>query len=321
LNAQLKEQPSTSMLPLVSIDAAVVFRDRIKLDDLLLRIRQETATLVPDVSTEEGRKLIASTAYKVARSKTAIDDAGKDLVEGWKNQAKVVDAERKHARDTLDALKDEIRAPLDAWQAEQDRIEQEAIEQARIRREKEEADRLAEIERRETAVREAEERIAADRRAEADRIAAEQAERDRIAREERIRQEAVDQAQRDAAESLQRAERQAEEAREGARSAAEKAERDRVAAEQRAADDQARAVREAEERADAQARAAAQARADEEARQRAEQERREANRRHVGAVHRKALAALVQHDVDELEGKRIIELIATGKVPAVSITY
>lgn len=320
MNAQLKEAPN-ALLPVESINAVEVFRDRAKLDDLLQRIRAETATLVPDITTEAGRKLIASTAYKVARSKTAIDEAGKALVEDWKRQAKVVDAERKHARDTLDALKDEIRRPLDEWEAEEARKEAALVEEARLRREAEEAARLAEIERREREVREAEERIAAAERAEAERKAAEQAEAERQEREARIAAEAAERAEREAAERIAAAERAAAEAAERERLSAERAEQERIAAEKAAQEAQERAVREAEERAAAQAAAAEAARQAEEARIRAEEERRAANQRHRGTVNRKARDALITGGLALADAEKAIALIATGKVPAVTIAY
>jgi len=322
MNAQTTESAG-QLLPLDSINAVEVFTGSgAALDDILARIRAETATLVPDVSTEAGRKLIASTAYKVARSKTAIDDAGKSLVEGWKTQAKVVDNARKKARDYLDNLRDEIRAPLDAWEAEEKRKEQELIEAARLRREAEEAERLAEIERKERELREREERIAAAERAEAERIAAERAAAERAEREEQIRMEAEERAQREAAEAVARAEREVQEAREAAKRAAEQAEFDRIAAEKAAKEAQERAVREAEERARRQAEEAERARQAEEQRQRQEQERREANRRHVGAVNRKAANALMGHGaLTDEQARTVITLIAIGKVPAVAISY
>lgn len=321
MNARMKE-PETHLLPVETVNAVDVFKSREKLDDLLAKIRAEAATIVPDVTTEEGRKHIASVAYKVARSKTAIDEAGKAMVEGWKSQAKVVDAERKHARDTLDALKDEIRRPLDEWQAEEARKEQALIEEARQRREAEEAARLADIERREAALREAEERIEAERRAVSDREAAEAAARERAEREAKIAAEAEERARREAAEAVAAAERQAAAAEESARLAAEQSERNRIAAEKAAAEAQEKAVRDAEARAAAQAAAAEQARKDEEARQKAEQERREANRRHCSAINRKAAAAIAtQAEVSEAAAQVIVTLIVQGKIPAVSIAY
>lgn len=70
-----------------------------------------------DTTTAKGRKEIASMAFSVARTKAAIDDLGKGLVEPMKAQAKLIDAERKRARDELDAIKAEVRKPLDEWEA------------------------------------------------------------------------------------------------------------------------------------------------------------------------------------------------------------
>lgn len=86
------------------------------IDEILDSIRGFAGSLVPDVSTAKGRKEIAAVAYKVAKSKTHLDALGKELVFGWKESAKKVDADRKRMRDELDALKDEVRAPLTAWE-------------------------------------------------------------------------------------------------------------------------------------------------------------------------------------------------------------
>ena len=58
------------------------------------------------------QKGIASMAYKVAQTKTLLDNLGKDLTADWKAKAKVVDEERKRMREELDALKDQVRTPL-----------------------------------------------------------------------------------------------------------------------------------------------------------------------------------------------------------------
>jgi hypothetical protein len=83
--------------------------------------RAQAATL--DISTPARRKAIASLAHKIARSKTAIDDAGKQLNEAKRAEIAVVDADRRFARDTLDELKNEIRKPLTDWEkADEDRV-------------------------------------------------------------------------------------------------------------------------------------------------------------------------------------------------------
>jgi len=88
------------------------------IEDVLAKLKREASLAVQDVdvSTKPGRDLIASTAYRVARSKTALDDMGKELVAGLKEQAGKVDAERRRVRDECDRLRDEIRKPLDEFE-------------------------------------------------------------------------------------------------------------------------------------------------------------------------------------------------------------
>ena len=98
---------------------------------VLREIEAKATAIVADVETDGGRKEIASVAYKVARSKTLIDDIGKAMVADWKKKAKVVDEVRKEARDFLEALKDRVREPLTTWEKEQERIQKEKDEQER----------------------------------------------------------------------------------------------------------------------------------------------------------------------------------------------
>lgn len=110
--------------------ALQVFQAANGLDPYLRKIREEIDAFVPDVTTRKGREAIASIAYKVARSKTALDNVGKELVAELKEIPKKVDAERKRMRDLLDAWQEEVRRPLNAWQAaEDDRVDRH---QARI---------------------------------------------------------------------------------------------------------------------------------------------------------------------------------------------
>lgn len=105
------------------------------MEPILKEIETKALSVVADVETESGRKDIASIAHRVARSKTLIDGIGKDMVSEWKAKSKKVDAVRKHARDFLDGLKDQVREPLTEWEAaeairqeEEDRKEKEKIQ-------------------------------------------------------------------------------------------------------------------------------------------------------------------------------------------------
>ena len=104
-------------------NALEVYQKQNGLDPFLEQIKQEIDSFVPDVTTKKGRDAIASMAYKVAKSKTALDDVGKELVADLKELPKKIDAERKRVREILDAWRDQVRKPLTDWeQAEDDRI-------------------------------------------------------------------------------------------------------------------------------------------------------------------------------------------------------
>ena len=91
---------------------------------LLDAIRQEaTRDFTPDLSTDRGRKEIASRAFKVAKSKTYLDDLGKEEVARLKDLPRQVDAGRKALRDGLDALRDDIRRPLTEWEERRERLQ------------------------------------------------------------------------------------------------------------------------------------------------------------------------------------------------------
>jgi hypothetical protein len=161
---------------------------------LINDIRNEVLPIVCDVETAKGRKEIASLAHKVSRSKTALDSLGKNLVADWKAKSKAVDAERKYIRDSLDALRDEVRQPLTDWEdAERARAEREALEKEIC-----EAHELALVENelfnreRELRLKEEAAALEAERKLEEER--AKKQEQERIEREAQIAQEAAERA-------------------------------------------------------------------------------------------------------------------------------
>lgn len=103
-----------------SVNAVEVLQHPAKFDKFYDDIKRETDAHETDLTTERGRKAVASLAYKVARTKTAIDDAGKLLTEEWRGKISVVDKARREIRERLDGLRDEVRAPLTKWEADEE---------------------------------------------------------------------------------------------------------------------------------------------------------------------------------------------------------
>lgn len=115
--------------------ALAVYSTEKGLEPWLQVVRSKIDGFTPDISTRKGREAIASMAYAVARSKTALDDVGKKLVADLKEVPKKIDAERKRVRDTLEAWQEEVRRPLNEWQAAEDaRVDKHnsAIERIRL---------------------------------------------------------------------------------------------------------------------------------------------------------------------------------------------
>lgn len=76
-----------------------------------------------DMNLKEHREIVKSTAYKVSRSKTALDNLGKELTENARKTINAVNEKRKRIRDDLDTVRDKVRAPLNEWEsAEEKRI-------------------------------------------------------------------------------------------------------------------------------------------------------------------------------------------------------
>ncbi|HHL5115188.1 hypothetical protein LGR58_05995 [Escherichia coli] len=310
-------------------NAMAVFTNNDQLDPLIEAIEKEARSLVPDVTTKKGRDAIASMAHKVARSKTYIDNAGKDLVAELKALPKQIDESRRVIRERLDALKDEVRRPLTEWEAEQERIKaEEAMNALHV-----EALAMNEEFDRQLAARiESDHEMAllmndAFDREQADKAA--EAERQRIAHEEEIKRMAAAAAAR---EVEQRAQREREEAahREAVLKAqAEQAERDRITAEKKAEADKQAAIeaerRKAQEEADRIRREAEQreqARLAEEKRKADEQARREADVKHRKAVGTEIVKALLANtSLTRDQAIEVLTAVKDGRIPHTGISY
>ena len=94
------------------------------LDDIKARVRaivDEFRARGHSAETSEGRDEIRSFAYKIKRSKTAVDELGKQLSQDLRRRQDGIGSVRKNAQAFFDELHENVRAPLTEWE----RTEQE----------------------------------------------------------------------------------------------------------------------------------------------------------------------------------------------------
>jgi colicin import membrane protein len=340
-----------ALVTIETLTPAVVFAPG-GVDAIISKLEADVRAISADISTEAGRKAVASLAYKVARSKTALDDMGKQLVADLKAQTGKIDAERRVIRDRLDALRDEVRKPLDDFeQAEKSRVDAHEINisaimqaaqlgpdanSAEIKQRLEAVGSLIQRDWQEFAARataaadevrkvltaafaQAEKREA--EAAELARLRAEQIAREQAEREARIASEAAERAK---AEAEAKAKREAEQAAAKAAAEQQRVERERADAIARAekAEADKKAAAEKAKRDQAAALEAERKRvADAAAKEVAEKARREKDKAHRAKLNNEALSALTALGVEAELAKTVIAAIARGEVPHVSIEY
>jgi hypothetical protein len=114
-----EETPGTALALPDAPALVLAYDDPGQMTAILKRIETDALAVAPDLSTATSRKAIASLAFKVARSKTVLDDVGKEISEEARRKVDSVNAIRRQVRDKLDAIKAQVRAPLDKWEADE----------------------------------------------------------------------------------------------------------------------------------------------------------------------------------------------------------
>ena len=328
---------------------------------LVARIAEEARKHVPDVTTKKGRDAIGSVAMKVSKSKTLISKLGRDLVAEEKARIKLVDSDRIQAEKELDALRDEILAPRDAWErAEKDRVAKhenaikeitdfllpeninvdaeilasnirylEKVPMGTMFEEYEEKIKIAKLETLEAlratlAIREKYEA----EQAELERLR--QAEQDRLQREheERIASEAAEKATREAeekarfeAERVQREKAELEQREARLLAEKEAAELREQALKQKAIDDAKQAKIEKQQAIEAERQRIEFKRLAEEELERKEKQQREKDQDHKRSVNQSIINELNKLGIDEQTSKDLILAIYRNQIPNIRINY
>lgn len=99
-----------------STGALALYTSRATIDDFLQNVRKEVESHVPDISTEKGRKAIASLAYKVSQTKSAADKKRLELTAGLRAEVDKINELGGIVTKELEKIRDEARRPLDEWE-------------------------------------------------------------------------------------------------------------------------------------------------------------------------------------------------------------
>lgn len=362
-SAEVTEAPTSKALALietVTIEKAPAIFGKNDLNRFVEAVRAEVIDEVPDLSTDKGRKRIASVAATVARSKTAVEGVGRAYLKQLKDIPKVIEKELREFEAAMNEIRDQVRKPLTEYEnaetARKDAIE-DAIQgivdlgtlhggENSIQIRQKQADLEALIINAETyqeRLEEAEQKRKFYISAMAAPLAKAQTDEHNAAEHERLRKEL---AARDEQDRIREAAAKAVEEERQRAAQQQQAQRDEDARKLREADERAQRAeqgrqaveRQAQQERDQAAQREEQARLQERQRQEqetAEQKRlddeRAANRAHCGAINKAALDALMLVNMSgpdqeasymsAVEAKAIIAAIVRGQIPAVAITY
>lgn len=340
----------TDIVALITENPVVAFTDAKQYSEFYAKVKEQVDAHVPDVATAKGRAEIKALAFRVTRTKTALDDAGKKLNEDARKKIDAVDAQRRKIRAELDALAEEARRPLTEWEtAEEDR-------QDHIRKVMEKIAALSRayledgsdlIADRIRVVREididptvfsdsnevakaAQAKAVADlemvleraRRHEADqaelaRLRKEREEQDRAEAERLVQEKAEAERKRLAEEAEARAKREEDQRKAREEQIAEQARQAEMRKAQEAidkAESETRALREKAEREERERAAAIQ-------RDKDAQAAREADRKHRSALMGEAKQAIMTCGADEETAKKVVLAIIAGEVPHVTLRF
>ena len=116
--------PGTALAKIDAITVADMFTPGF-MDPILQAVRGEVMAQAAklDISTEPNRKALAALAYRVAKSKTFIEQQRKGFVAAEKKRLQTIDAEGTRIWTILEGIQKECRQPLTEWEdAEKNRV-------------------------------------------------------------------------------------------------------------------------------------------------------------------------------------------------------
>lgn len=110
------------------------FSDTVKIDKAVAKFAKDALSVVPDLTSKKGRDAIASVAFKISKKKTSIVSKMIDpSIEDAKALVKNVNAGKTYFKNKMDDLRDEVRAPLNEWEAAEKIREEKRINDIQVK--------------------------------------------------------------------------------------------------------------------------------------------------------------------------------------------
>jgi colicin import membrane protein len=114
VKAMLREEPKA------------IYHDTKMLPKLLAQLDKEIAAAPKDVADKKDRESVRSAAFDIAKLKTKLDGAGKDLTEDYRKKTKEVNDVRNEITGALEQRQAAMREPLTKWE-EAEKAREESI--------------------------------------------------------------------------------------------------------------------------------------------------------------------------------------------------
>jgi len=115
----MSKTESKELIEALELSPTTVFADADAFDKLIEHMAKLAADFKPDLSTDKGRKAIASFAFRFTRSKTAIAKACEELVDVKKEEIAKLKAQSDKMGTRIAELAATAREPLTKWEAEE----------------------------------------------------------------------------------------------------------------------------------------------------------------------------------------------------------
>lgn len=117
-----------NLIEIKQSDTISIFSDEEKIQGYLDKVRSVSFIGEVDLTTKKGRDEIASRAYKVSKMKGGVvKKMITPSIEEHRQIIQSVSSGKKFWESKMDDLRDEVRAPLNNWEAEQEIIEEKRI--------------------------------------------------------------------------------------------------------------------------------------------------------------------------------------------------